>query len=91
MLVEHNAQMRPFEQRRQQALALFDRLALQILAVELEQIKSAKYGQNMRFVRHKIREQRMTLFAAAHESVNGRFCCRSRLQAFLVSDSVAVM
>jgi hypothetical protein len=68
MLVEHNAQMRPFEQRRQQALALFDRLALQVLAVELEQIKSAKYGQNMRFVRHKIREQRMTLFAAAHES-----------------------
>jgi hypothetical protein len=31
------------------------------------------------------------LFAAVRESAYGRFCCRSPLQAFLVSDSVAVM
>ena len=32
-----------------------------------------------------------TSIAALHESAYGRFCCRSPLQAFLVSDSVAVM
>ena len=31
------------------------------------------------------------LFVAVQESGIGRFCCRSPLQAFLVSDSVAVM
>src|SRR5262249_51705780 len=38
------------------------------------------------------RGDRVTLrFAAMHMSLNGRFCCRSLLQAFLVGDSVAVM
>jgi hypothetical protein len=41
MLIERNARVRAFEQFRQYALSLLDRLRPQVLAVELKEIERA--------------------------------------------------
>ena len=41
MLIEHDAQMRPFQQVREQRFTLLDWMPPQILAVELKQVERA--------------------------------------------------